>query len=280
MNLIDAHSHIWTPDTEKYNLAAGFFRDGMKPPSFTDDELMQLAKPVGVNRVVLIQMSFYGYDNSYMLDTIKDHPERFRGVAVIDQDGVRPDVQMRELKKKGVTGFRIYPKNQQHETWLSSDGMHRMWTAGAEHKLNMCCLMNTIDLPALDRMCRDFPETPVVIDHLCRIGVSGKVEDEDVTALCGMARHKNVTVKVSAFYALGKKKPPYHDLAPLIRRVYDAFGPQRLMWASDCPFQAVDGHTYQASIDLIKSGLDFLSDSDKDWILRKTAERVFFGQAD
>ena len=154
--------------------------------------------------------------------------------------------------------------------------MHAMWTTAAKENLNMCCLINPIDLPALDRMCRDFPDTPVVIDHICRIGVTGKVEEKEVKALCDMARHKNVTVKISAFYALGKKKPPYHDLAPLIKRVYDAFGPKRLMWATDCPFQTVDGHTYKQSIDLIKHGLDFLSETDKAWLLRETAEKVFF----
>ena len=92
-----------------------------------------------------------------------------------------------------------------------------------------------------------------------------------------MARHKNVTVKVSAFYALGKKQAPYHDLGPMIKQVYDAFGPQRLMWATDCPFQADKGHTYKESIDLIKNGLAFLSADDKEHLLRKTAERVFFG---
>jgi predicted TIM-barrel fold metal-dependent hydrolase len=91
-----------------------------------------------------------------------------------------------------------------------------------------------------------------------------------------MARHKQVTVKISAFYALGKKQAPYHDLAPLIKQVYDAFGPRRLMWASDSPFQVVGGHRYKDSIELIKSGLAFLSADDKEWLLYKTAERVFF----
>ena len=276
MNFIDAHSHVWTPDTEGYPLVAGYFRDRMQPRSYTAEELLKMAEPVGVNRVVLIQMSFYGYNNSYMLDMIRKSPKKFVGVAVIDQDEKRPDIEMRKLKSQGVRGFRIYPKNQKHETWLSSEAMHTMWTTAAKENLNMCCLINPIDLPALGRMCRDFPDTPVVIDHICRIGVSGKVEEKEVKALCDMARHKNVTVKISAFYALGKKKPPYHDLAPLIKRVYDAFGPKRLMWATDCPFQAVGGHTYKQSINLIKHGLDFLSETDKAWLLRETAERVFF----
>lgn len=276
MNYIDAHSHVWTPDTARYPLAAGFRRADMAPPSFTAEELLKEAQAVGVNRVVLIQMSFYGFDNSYMLDMIRTHAGTFSGVAVIDQNAEDPAKEMKRLKALGVRGFRIYPKERPVDDWLGSEGMHKMFAAGAKENLAMCCLIDPNALPALDRMCRDFPDTPVVIDHLCRIGVSGKIEPADVQALCGMARHKNVTVKVSAFYALGEKRAPYRDLSGLIRRVYDAFGPDRLMWATDCPYQVVGGHTYKGSIDLVQNGLEFLSADDKDWLLRRTAERVFF----
>jgi predicted TIM-barrel fold metal-dependent hydrolase len=53
-------------------------------------------------------------------------------------------------------------------------------------------------------------------------------------------------------------------------------GAKRLMWASDCPFQVEGGHTYADSIALIRDRLDFLSAVDKAWMLRKTAEKVFF----
>jgi predicted TIM-barrel fold metal-dependent hydrolase len=276
MNFIDAHSHVWTPDTNSYPLAAGFRRVEMDPPSFTLDELAAQRKPAGVSRVVLIQMSFYGYDNRYLLDCIRKQPGTYSGVAVIDQNAHDPAPEMRGLKAQGIRGFRIYPKNQPVEDWLGNDSMHRMFATGASERLAMCCLIDTNALPALDRMCRLFPDTPVVIDHLCRIGASGQIEPGDVQALCNMARHKNVNVKVSAFYALGKKQSPYHDLIPLIKRVFDAFGPERLMWATDCPFQVAPGHTYLASINLVKTGLVFLNAGDKEWLLRKTAERVFF----
>ena len=90
-----------------------------------------------------------------------------------------------------------------------------------------------------------------------------------------LARQEQVKVKVSAFYALGSATPPYEDLAPFIRRVFEAYGPRRLMWASDCPFQVVPGHTYRDSIELVHSGLDFLSDEDRDWLLRRTAEQTY-----
>ena len=83
-------------------------------------------------------------------------------------------------------------------------------------------------------------------------------------------------VKVSAFYALGSKQPPYEDLAALIRPVWTAFGAERLMWASDCPYQVQGEHTYEASVALVRDRLDFLSGADRDRILGGTAAEFFF----
>src|SRR5437763_15949193 len=151
-----------------------------------------------------------------------------------------------------------------------------MFAAGARNNQALSCLIDPDALPEVDRMCKKYPGTPVIIDHLCRIGVDGTVRDRDVDALCALARHKRVLVKVGAFYALGKKKAPYADLAPLIKKVVKAFGPERCMWESDCPFQVVGGHRYQDSIDLVKKHLPFLSAADRDWLLRRSAEKFFF----
>src|SRR6187549_3796931 len=74
---IDAHVHVWTPDTARYPLAPGFKKEDMAPASFTPEELFKHCKPAGVGRINLIQMSFYGFDNSYMLDAIAKHPDVF-----------------------------------------------------------------------------------------------------------------------------------------------------------------------------------------------------------
>lgn len=273
---IDAHVHVWTPDVKRYPLAEGFTVADMQPPSFTPDELLAIARPAGVGRVVLIQMNFYGFDNRYMLEAIRDYPGVFRGVAVIDENA--PDVvdTMRKLKEQGVRGFRLYGWKPPYETWLASEGMARMWKAGAELGMAMCGLVNPEALAPLDAMCEKYPDTPVVIDHFGRVGVTGEINQADLDTLCKIARHKNTHVKVSAYYALGKKTAPYTDLGPMIKRLVDAYGPERLMWASDCPYQVQNGHKYPDSIELIRSKLDFLSASDRAWILGKTAERVYF----
>ncbi len=271
---IDAHVHVWTPDTESYPLHSSFKKEDMQPPSFTPEQLFSNCHPVQVDRIVLIQMSFYRFDNSYMLDMMEKHPGVFSGVAVIDEAD-RPAREMVKLARKGVRGFRIRPQKQSPDQWLSGDGMHEMWKAGAKHGLAMCHLIDADYLQSVDKMCQQYPDTPVVIDHFARIGVDGKIREKDVAALCSLAKHKNVTVKISAYYALGKKQAPYTDLLPMIKACIDAYGVERLMWASDGPFQVVNGHEYAPSFQLIKNA-DFLSDGDKDWLLRRTAERVFY----
>jgi predicted TIM-barrel fold metal-dependent hydrolase len=278
MNFIDAHVHVWTPDTAHYPLAAGYKPENMQPRSFTPEELFRHSRPAGVNRVNLIQMSFYGFDNRYMLDMIQMHKGVFVGTAVIDPHAKNVAQQMTDLARRNVRAFRIHPSlsKQPVARWLEPAGYARMFAQGAKNNQAMSCLINPEALPELDRMCRRYPDTPVIIDHLCRIGADGTIREKDVKALCAMAAHKRVMVKVGAFYALGKRQAPYDDLAPLIQQVVQAFGARRCMWESDCPFQVQKPHTYQASLDLVRKRLKFLTAQDRDWLLRRTAEEFFF----
>jgi predicted TIM-barrel fold metal-dependent hydrolase len=273
---IDAHVHVWTPDVKRYPLAKGVKPESMVPRSFTPAELFAHCRPAGVGRVVLIQMIFYGTDNRYMLDSIAEHPGVFRGVAVIDENQANACDEMKRLATQGVRGYRLYTDKKTAESWSDSAAMKAMWSCGAETGQAMCLLADPDALPAIRRMCEQFPKTHVVIDHFARIGMRGEPQSYDLENLCRLAKFENTYVKTSAFYALGKKQAPYTDLGPLVRRLRDAFGPQRLMWASDCPYQVQEGHTYADSIALIRDRLDFLSAEDKEWMLRKTAEQVFF----
>lgn len=276
-SVIDAHVHVWTPDTQRYPLAAGFEKKNMAPASFTPDQLFAHCKPQGVSRIVLIQMSFYRYDNRYMLDSIAAHPGTFSGVAIIDENAADVRGRMKDLAKQGVRGFRVYTSSKDVNAWLATPGMQEMWKVAADEGLNICLLINPETLAAVNKMCIQYPQTPVVVDHFARVGMAGPVTRAHLDRLLHLSVHKKLTLKTSAFYALGKKTPPYTDLGPMIKECRDYFGADRLMWASDCPFQVDPGHTYQDSIALIRDHLPFLSSSDKAAMLGKTAERVFFG---
>jgi len=273
---IDAHSHIWTPDVEHYPLAKGQTKKDLAPPSFTPEELFKLTGPVNVKRVVLIgHHTYYGYDNRYLIDSAAKYPDAFRVVALLDEMDGDPSSKMRKLLEQRVTGFRITPLIR-GDKWLDSEGMHAMWRCGAETRQAMCCLTNPENLPQIDKMCEQHADTPVVIDHFARIGMDGEFREKDLDALCKLAEHPHVHVKISAYYALGQKSPPYLDLVPMIRRLYETFGAKRLMWASDSPYQLAPPNTYQASIDLVEKKLDFVSADDRRWLLRETAKAVYF----
>ncbi len=275
MNYIDAHVHVWSDDYCRYPFSPRHPVADAVLPRFLPEDILRHAHAVGVNRVVLVQMSYYECDNRYMLEVIQQHPQVFAGIAIVDRD---QDVggEMKRLARQGVRGFRVHPEGRPASGWLDGDGYTRMFRAAAEQQLGICALIGPGGLEALRKRCEQFPDAPVIIDHLCRIGVDGVIRNTQIDELCAMARFPKLMLKVSAFYALGKKSPPYDDLSQLIQRVYEAFGPDRLMWASDSPFQVMDNHTYGQSIGLVHDRLGFLDEQDRDLILRGTAEKFFF----
>jgi len=278
---IDAHSHVWSGDLDAYPLGAWATRADMQPATFTVDEMLAVVRPCGVERVVLIQHApLHGYDNSYILDSARQRPGTFSVVAMINER--TPDLRprLRDLRDQGARGIRIGPTNHADRTlnvdppnWLKSPGQQLLWQHAAELGVAVCPLVSAEFLPSLDPMCEQYPDTVCVLDHFGRVDMNRPETIDDLTRL---ARHRNVYVKVSAFRNFGDGVAPYDDIAPLVRRVIDAFGVDRLMWASDLPYQLNNGNNYPDAVALIESGMDDLSAADRIAILRDTAARVFF----
>ena len=145
---------MWTDDYERFPFAQGYTPEGIAPRAFYPEEILSHAKACGVDRVVLVQMIYYGTDNSYMLHVMDDHPGVFGGIAVVDPHGSAPDREMLTLAEQGVRGFRVYGFPIQDggappESWLDGVGYERMFRAAAEANLAICALMSPDGLPAL-----------------------------------------------------------------------------------------------------------------------------------
>lgn len=279
--IIDAHAHVWSGDLSKYPLGPWATRANMKPATFTDDQLLDTVGPFGIDRVVLIQHApLHGYDNAYILDCARNRPGTFSVVAMINERTPDLKERLRDLRDEGARGIRIGPGKHADRTlnvdppnWLKAPGMQALWRHAAELGVAVCPLLGPGFLPTLDPMCGQHPDTAVVIDHFGHIDMA---RPDTVAALTRLARHKNVHVKVSAFYKFGDGKAPYDGLTPMIRRVVEAFGADRLMWASDLPYQLNNGNNVADAVALVRNGLDFLSDGERTAILRDNAERLFF----
>jgi predicted TIM-barrel fold metal-dependent hydrolase len=111
----------------------------------------------------------------------------------------------------------------------------------------------------------------VVIDHMADSPLLDPVALEPLLAL---RRFPRAYVKISHAWSLSAEPYPYVDAHGQIRRLYDAFGPQRLIAGSDWPL--VERYcTYVEAIDLARARIAFLNAEDKRWICGETARRVW-----
>ena len=60
------------------------------------------------------------------------------------------------------------------------------------------------------------------------------------------------------------QKTPHSERIPGIKQLFESFGPEKLMWGSNCPYQLKNGNTSEASISLVRERLNFISDTDKE----------------
>lgn len=272
--IIDTHTHVWTDDPARYPepvaRAAYMHRRRYEPADFFRE-----ASPSGVTRAVLVQSDCYRYDSSYLRDCIAASRGNLRGITSIDLASATLPQTFSQLHRDGFRGIRIQRINEAPHGWLTDRGIASVFAAAGEWRMSVCPLVDAAALPVIDTLAERFSGTDIVIDHMARIGLGNVIREDDVRSLERVARRPRVHVKVSAFYGLGTGKPPFDDLAPLIRRCRDAFGADRLMFGSDCPYQTRE-HPYAAAVELVRDRLAFLSASERRAILHNTAERLFF----
>ena len=135
----------------------------------------------------------------------------------------------------------------------------------------MTLLLPISRVPDAQKLIEKFPSLTVVIDHMADCPVDHPEELEKLNAL---AKYPKVFVKVSHTWSLSKQSYPWLDSQQLVKRLYDAFGPKRLMWATDWPI-AKELATYPQRLTVVKDDMKFLNADDKNWMLSKTIEQVW-----
>ena len=105
--IIDSHTHIYSPDRNKYPLAAP--DSSYRPITDGSVELLRAQMiEAGVDRAVTISPWFHGWDIRYTLDVLQAHRSWLAVVALVDQtsaDG--PQRLAGYVKEHGVCGLRI-----------------------------------------------------------------------------------------------------------------------------------------------------------------------------
>jgi predicted TIM-barrel fold metal-dependent hydrolase len=280
--LIDAHMHVWSDDPDRFPFAHPY-EPKFQPPrvAATLELLRQEMDESGVLHCVLVQTIYHGWDNRYLAQCLKADPGRFRGQGLIDPtDAGAAEKLAFWVKEHRLSGMRFSPIYYRgKDDWLNAEPGRALWEKAEELKAVFNFFIAAEQLPKLEDMVRRFPKVPVVIDHLARIDLKAADPLPEVGKLLALARYPNVSVKVSELSVLSPSgNYPYKDTFPLVRRVYDAFGPDRLLWGTGFPgaTRAQAGRpSLKEELDLVRQEIPFFGDADREKILGRNAARLW-----
>jgi len=266
--LIDSHVHVWAADP-KHPFAAG--ADVPAGVDASVERLLELMAANGVPRTVLIQVIHYKWDNSYLAEVLKQYPDKFHGVARVDPlDPAAPD-HLVELTRQGFRGVRLSPSATADGDWIDGPLMHPLWSRCEQLKVPMTLLTPTTRLSTIAALIERYPDLTVVIDHMADAPLD---QPDQIKSLLTLARYPNVFVKISHLWSLSKQAYPFVDSFDLLKSVYDAFGPKRLMWGTDHPV-CLPYTSYARAVALYRDRLDFMPQADREEIWHGTVQRVW-----
>jgi predicted TIM-barrel fold metal-dependent hydrolase len=163
-----------------------------------------------------------------------------------------------------MLGLRFTFGSASQRPWLTDGTADWFWPVA--ERLALPVMMSVPgSLPHVDRIAERHPGLKIIIDHMGLL--QGKKDDDafvDLPQLLAMAKRPNVAVKASALPSYSSEPYPYRGLHAHIRRVYDAFGPQRMFWGTDFTRLSC---SYRPAITLFTEELPWLSARDKELIM-------------
>ena len=259
--IVDAHVHVF-----RRAEADGREPDALVPAEREApvEQLLSLMDGAGVDGAILIPLDEHDEYVASVLDR-----GAFAGIAI----GLHSLARRRErFAFDGVRTQRLDDLGALR--WMAAEGLV-LWT-----------YLTPDQLPALLALPEAVPDLRIVLNHLgffphgMRVDAHGRPAFDDplpperVEAVLSLARFETVHVMLSGQYALSAEEAPYRDLDGLIRRLADAYGADRMLWASDHPW-IDDVPGYGAIAALPAQALPDASEAELAAIRGGTALRLF-----
>lgn len=267
--IVDPHVHVWV-NSPAFPWAA----ETKDPPKedATPEMLLPLMAAHGVEKTVLVQVIYYRWDNRYTAHVLRQYPDKFMAVCRVNpEDPAAPDHLSYLTEEHGFHGVRLSPAPDASGDWFTGPLMDPLFRRAAQLGVPMLILTRPARLPDLARLLERHPDLDVVVDHMADFTLD---RPEELQALLALARYPRVYVKISHTWSISRQPYPWRDTFDAVKRVYQAFGPQRLMWATDWPM-CLSRATYGQTLSVVRDEMPFFSPEDREWILGKTALKLW-----
>jgi predicted TIM-barrel fold metal-dependent hydrolase len=235
----DCHTHV-IGDPRRFPFTA--IRT-YTPAQGSVEELQALHQALHITRVVVVQPSVYGTDNSCTLDAIRRLGPGARGIAVVDEK--TPGEALDEMERAGIRGIRI---NLATAGQTDPDVARKRFDAAVQligsRKWHIQMYATLPVIAAIRPQVAAAP-IPVVFDHFGGAQAAGGITQEGFDVLLDLVRTGRAHVKISAPYRGSTEGPGFGDMAPLAKALIAA-NARRVLWGTDWPHpdtSAVPGRT-------------------------------------
>ena len=271
MTIIDAQVHVWPPETAERPYIKEDASKPHRPVAFEYPDLLGEMTAAGVDRAILVPPSWEGYRNDYALEAAQKYPNRFAVMGKVPLNDCASEAKMASwLNQPGMMGFRISFRHAGTHSWLDGGTADWFWAAAEKYDIPVM-VFAPFAVEKIGEIAERHPGLRVIVDHMgLNVQWRGKDLAPGVDVLLKFARLENVAVKASCLPCYVDEPYPFPTLHPQIRRVVEAFGPERVFWGTDlsqlpCP--------YRQAVTLFTEELDFLSTSDKESIMGRAIAR-------
>ena len=273
MLVSDVQVHLWDPETPDRPWPKPQHRPPHRPNGFSAEEMLREMDAAGVDRAIIVPPTWAGESNAWALAMAARYPARFAVVGRFDVKAPDARAQLDGwLKQPHMLGVRMSFHVKPFIDWLDDGSLDWFWATCERRAIPAMVLVPGMPgklRPIIER----YQHLRVLVPHMgFGLDARGAEAFASLDDLLGLARYPNLFVAVSSVPCFSTEQYPFRDTYPVIRRIYDAFGPKRMLWGAD--LSRLRG-TYRECLGQFQEGLDFLSANDKEWILgRSLAEML------
>ena len=266
MLIADSQVHIWAANTPERPWRAGE-RSHREPP-LEADELLREMDAADVHRAVLVPAFLDNDRNDLVLEAARLHPDRFAAMGRVDLDAPASRELIRTWRQQpGMLGLRYSFQRSRMTSVIVEGRVDWLWEGAERAGVPIMVHIPHARAHLFDRVAEHHPGLRLVMDHLAvPLGKQDEDAFRDLDKLLALAKRPNVAVKASALPVYTSDSYPYRRLHPYLRRVYDAFGPQRIFWGTD--FSRLPGScSYRQAVTMFTEEIPWLTADDKEWIM-------------
>ena len=198
--------------------------------------------------------------NALAVDAARTHPRRLAILGNFPLDKPESRGLLQGWKSRpGMLGLRFALLQPHQQTWLTDGTMEWLWPA-AERAGIPIALIGANYVQHIGGIAERHPGLKLIIDHFGRPDAAWT----SLPAVIAAAKHPNIALKATGAPSYSAEPYPHRDIHGHIRRLYDAFGPERMFWGTDITRMPIP---WKQCVTMFTEELPWLSAKDKELIM-------------